>query len=259
MTAAALAQLAHVAIKEKKADEALARAQAALAAGQKTDDDGLLWNTWYALAMANDLKGNDQAALDAYDKALDFVGRALQASGGDAEKKGFMNTGYVRDLYSDAVARMIKSGKTQRAMEILELSRDAMLKQQFDPTQVQTKDVKLRARLDKYEDARSQMSSLQKQLDKAMEKPTAQRSDAQVKALSERIAKTRQELNQVVLDLKVTHRHLFQALAMDPQNLVGRRAELPAGSVLVEYFVADDALKQVPTGDHAVLDDLVQA
>jgi hypothetical protein len=36
MTAAALAQLAHVAIKEKKADEALARAQAALAAGQKT-------------------------------------------------------------------------------------------------------------------------------------------------------------------------------------------------------------------------------
>jgi CHAT domain-containing protein len=40
----------------------------------------------------------------------------------------------------------------------------------------------------------------------------------------------------------VSHRHLFQALAMDPQNLVGRRNELPAGSVLVEYFVADDAL-----------------
>ncbi len=242
LTAAIRAQLAYVAIKEKRGDEALAHAQAALASGQKTDDDTLLWKTWYAMAMANELKGNDQAALDAYDKALDFVGRALQASGGDADKKGFMNTGYVRDLYSDAVARMIRSGNTARAMEILELSRDAMLKQQFDPTQVQTKDVKLRARLDKYEDARSRVSSLQKQLDKAMEKPAAQRSDSQVKALSERIAKTRQELNQVVLDLKVTHRHLFQALAMDPQNLVGRRGDLPKGSVLVEYFVADDAL-----------------
>src|SRR5690606_18911261 len=95
---------------------------------------------------------------------------------------------------------------------------------------------------DRYNDARARVKGLEKQLEKALDKPTAQRSDAQVKAISEQIAKTRQELNAVVLDLKVTHRHLFQALAMDPQNLVGRRQDLPSGSVLIEYFIAGDAL-----------------
>jgi len=234
--------LSLIAVKEGKADDALKFAQKALAYAQQNDQDYMLWNAWYAMARANDLKKNDAAAIDAYENALTFVGKVLQASGGETEKAGHMNVGRVRQLYSDAVDRMLKAGKTQRAMEILELSRDAMLKQQFDPTKVQTKDKKVRARLDKIVETRDRVKGLQKQLQDAMDKPVGQRNDAQVKALSERIAKTKQEMNQVVLDLKVSHRQLFQALAMDPQNLVGRRELLPAGSVLVEYFVADDAL-----------------
>lgn len=231
--------LAMVAIKESKGDEALKAAKAAVAIAQKTDDASLLWNAYHALARASELKALDKDAVDAYEKALEHLGRALLASGGESEQQGYMNTGRVREVYKDAIARMLKSGNTKRAMEILELSRDAQLKQAFDPTKVATKDPKLRARLDKYEESRNRVQGLQKQLDKAMEKPG---SEAQVKAISERIAKTRQEMNQVVLDLKVTHRHLFQALAMDPQNLVGRRADLPKDSVLVQYFVASDAL-----------------
>jgi CHAT domain-containing protein len=234
--------LALIAIKEKKADKALEHAQAAVDDAQKTDDDALLWNAWHAMAQARELKHQDKEAVEAYEKALEHLGKALVAAGGETERQGYMSTGRVRDVYKDAVALLLKVGKTARAMEILELSRDAQLKQMFDPAKVQTKDPKLRATLDKYEKTRARVQGLQKQLDEAMDKSTAQRSDAQVKALGEQIAKTRQELNQVVLDLKVSHRHLFQALAMDPQNLVGRRNDLPAGSVLVEYFVAEDAL-----------------
>ncbi len=234
--------LALIAIKENKADDALARAREAVAIAEKTDDANLLWNTYHALAGALELKGQDKDAIDAYEKALAHLGRALLAAGGENERQGYMSTGRVRDVYKDAVALLLKAGKTARAMELLELSRDAMLKQMFDPTKIQSKDPKVRATLDKYEKSRARVQGLQKQLSQAMESSTASRSDAQVKALSEQIAKTRQEMNQVVLDLKVSHRHLFQALAMDPQNLVGRRSDLPAGSVLVEYFVAEDAL-----------------
>ncbi len=233
--------LALIAIKEKKADKAVEHAQAAVDLAVKTDDAALLWNAWHALAQARELKAQDKDAVEAYEKALEHLGKALVAAGGEADRQGYMSTGRVRDVYKDAVALLLKVGKTARAMEILELSRDAQLKQMFDPTKIQSKDPKVRATLDKYEKTRARVQGLQKQLDEAMDKSSAQRSDAQVKALGEQIAKTRQEMNQVVLDLKVTHRHLFQALAMDPQNLVGRRNDLPAGSVLVEYFVAEDA------------------
>ncbi len=234
--------LALIAIKENKGDEAMARAKEAVTLSEQTDNEMMLWNAWHAQARAFQLKGKDSDAVTAYEKALAHLGRALQASGGESEQQGYMNTGRVREVYKDAIEQFLKVGQTKRAMEILELSRDALLKQSFDPTKIQTKDVKLRAKLDHYDQARARVKGLEKQLATAMDKPVAQRSDAQVKALSEQIAKTRQELNSVVLDLKVTHRHLFQALAMDPQNLAGRREDLPKGSVLVEYFVADDAL-----------------
>lgn len=234
--------LALIAIRENKAEEALTRAKDSVALAEKTDSVMILWNAWHALARAHELKGQDNDAVAAYEKALEYLGRALQAAGGEAEQQGYMNTGRVRDVYKDAVARFLKAGQTKRAMEILELSRDAQLKQSFDPTKIQTKDTKLRAKLDRYDETRARVKGLEKQLATAMEKSSTQRSETQVKALGEQIAKSRQELNQVVLDLKVTHRHLFQALAMDPQNLVGRRQDLPKGSVLVEYFVADDAL-----------------
>lgn len=234
--------LALIALAEKKPDEAMTHAKDAVAGAEKTDDAALLWNAWHALARAHEQKSQDQEAVAAYEKSLAHLGRALQAAGGESEREGYMNTGRVREVYKDAIERFLKSGNTTRAMEILELSRDALLRQQFDATKVHTKDAALRARLDRVDEARARVKGLQKQLDDAMAKPVAQRNDAQVKALGERIAKTRQELNQVVLDLKVTHRHLFQALAMEPQNLADRRHQLPAGSVLVEYFVAGDAL-----------------
>lgn len=234
--------LALIAIKQNRADEAMTRAKEAVTLAQQTDDPGLMWNAWHALARAHELKGQGGDAVAAYEKSLEHLGRALQATGGENEQQGYMNTGRVREVYKDAIKRFLEAGHTKRAMEILELSRDALLKQSFDPTKIQTKDAKLRAKLDRYNEARARVQGLQKQLERAMDKPTAQRSNAQVKAISEQIAKTRQELNQVVLDLKVTHRHLFQALAMDPQNLVGRRQDLPKDSVLVEYFVAEDAL-----------------
>lgn len=223
--------LANVAIAEKRGDEAATQAKAALALAKGADSDDLLWAIWYANARAAELQGRD--ATDAYDKALDAIGRMLQAAGED--RGGFLATGHVRELYTAAIANLMKQGKTARAMEVLELSRDATLKQQFDATKVKPKDPALRSKLEKADQARAHVIGLQKQLQQAT-------NPAQQKALGEQIAKSRQELNQVVLDLKVSHRQLFQALAMDPQNLVGRRADLPKGSVLVEYFVAEDAL-----------------
>ncbi len=234
--------LAKIALAEKNADRALLEAQEALKYGKQTDDNGTLATAWHVLARAHALKKQDQEALDAYEKSLEYMGRELQAAGGESGRDGFMNTGETRDMYADAVEHLLKLGKTARAMEVLEVSRDAQLKQGFDATSVQTKDVKLRARLDRYEAARARVNGLEKQRVEAMNKPAIQRSAKQVKAIDAEIAKTREDLREVALDLKVTHGHLYRALALNPETFTDRRKDLPKDSVLVMYFIAEDAL-----------------
>ncbi len=230
--------LALVALGEGKPDEAVKRAKDAVAIAEKTDSVTVLWNAYYVLGRAYEMKKQDKDALAAYEHAMGFLSNALLAAGADSERTGYMNTGRVREVYRNSVELLLKLGMTTRAMEVLEISRDAMLKQSFDATEVASPNAAVQALLDKYEAARGRVNGLQKQLDKAAEKQSA----AQVKALGEQIAKARGDLNDAALQLKITHRELFQALSMAPQELVARSAALPAGTVVVQYFVANDAL-----------------
>ncbi len=230
--------LSLVALAEGKPDEAVKRAKEAVAIADKTDTVTILWNAYYALGQAYRRKNQDKEALAAYEQALRHLGNALLASGNDEDRSSYMNTGRVRAVYRDAIELLLKLGMTTRAREVLELSRDAMLRQSFDPTQVVTQDAAMRALLDKYDAARARVTGLQKQLEQAAEK----RNDARVKALAGLIAKAREELNEVALAIKGADRQLFQALAMAPQELAARSSSLPRGSVVVEYFIASDTL-----------------
>ena len=60
--------------------------------------------------------------------------------------------------------------------------------------------------------------------------------------LADLVAKGQQNLKTVAADLKGSHNALYRMMAVDPQSLMDRRAQLPAGAVIVEYFAADDAL-----------------
>jgi len=237
--AAADMTFALIAIAEGKADEAVARAKTAVASTSKTDAVTMLWNAYYTLGRAYQLANNDKEALAAYETALKYLNDALLATGADSEQSGYMNTGRVREVYRNAIELLLKLGMTGRAREILELSRDAMLKQAFGRSQIATPDAATQALLDKYEAGRARLVGLQQQLDKATEK----RNKARAKALGAQIASVRAELEQVARDLKVSDRQLFQALTMAPQEIAARAASLPKGTVVVEYFVASSSLE----------------
>src|SRR5262249_30351751 len=158
------------ALAEGKPDDAVKTAKAAVAAAEKTDAVTTQWNASYVLARAYELAKQDDQALAAYETTIDFLGKALLAAGSDSERGGYMNTSRVREVYRNAVELMLRLGKTTRAREVLELSRDAMLTQSFDATRVATTDVTTRALLDRYEAARARVKGLQKQLEQASEK-----------------------------------------------------------------------------------------
>jgi len=237
-----LDSLARIAISDRKGDEALRHATAMVAITQTTDDDELNAFAYHAVARAQTLLGKDQEALDAYEKYLTHIERAYRVVGTEAEQDTYAKLGNAPEMFKDAVQHLLKLGKSARALEVLEQSRNAQLKQTFDPTKVQTTDAKARAKLETYEQKRARVSGMEKLLAKAKERPATQRDTRQEKVLVEQIAKTREDLNALAIDLRTTHSQLYRALAMKPEHLASRRAELPAGAVVVEYFVADDAL-----------------
>ena len=164
--------------------KALAQAELCVKFAKQTDRPSLLAQAWHAFAVATASKG--QNAASAYDTALDHLTKELLAAGTDSD--AMMNNRQNRRLFSDAVEYFIKAGKTARAMEVLEMSRDAQTKQAMDPTAVVAKDPKVRERLARYEAARARIQALEKQLRQVSDKPSAQRSAEQLKTLGEQIA-----------------------------------------------------------------------
>ncbi len=224
-----------VAAGKAAADEAVAIAAAIESPEQQ-------WAAWHALGRAEAAAGRKAEAIAAYDKALAVMDQAMRGAGGEVEQQGFLGYGRVREVYKEAVQLLLEAGQTNRALEVLELSRDANLRRIFDPAKIRTRDAALEQKLEAVAEAERQAAAASRALADELAKPEAQRNEARVGALSQLAAQTSGEVRQLLLKLKRDHRGLFEALSVNPSSLVSRRADLPDGAIVLEYFVTDDAL-----------------
>jgi CHAT domain-containing protein len=242
MVASFLAELARVELSDNAVDSSQKAAEEAVRIAGKTDDDELGWKAWHALARVREKRGEGDAAGKAFDEAVARLGRAVMATGSEGSGAGYMSYGRAREVYRDAIQHFLDAGQPRRAMELLELSRDAQLRELMDPSRIDAQDADLGAGLSRYESARHRATAARSRLDDTLSKPAAERTGQLVDELTRQVAATRGELNQVVVGLRVSNRVLFMALGVDPQNLVQRRASLPEGAVLLQYFVSESAL-----------------
>lgn len=242
LVAALLAELARIELSEDAVDTARKAAEEAVKIASATDDDELGWKAWHVLARVRDKGGETEAAGKAFDEAVTRLGKAVVATGDEGSKAGYLSYGRAREVYRDAIQHFLDAGQPRRAMELLELSRDAQLRELMDPSRIDAQDADLGAGLTRYESARHRASAARSRLDQTLSRPAEERSGQLVDELTRQVAATRGELNQVVVELRVSNRVLFMALGVDPQNLVQRRTALPEGAVLLQYFVSDAAL-----------------
>lgn len=242
LVASLLAELARIELSENAVDTARKAAEEAVKIASTTDDDELGWKAWHVLALARDRGGETEPAGKAFDEAVARLGKAVVATGDEGARAGYLSYGRAREVYRDAIQHFLDAGQPRRAMELLELSRDAQLRELMDPSRIDAQDAELGAGLSRYESARHRATAARSRLDQTLSRPVEERSGRLVDELTQQVAATRGELNQVVVGLRVSNRVLFMALGVDPQNLVQRRASLPAGAVLLQYFVSDSAL-----------------
>ncbi|MCB9728624.1 MAG: CHAT domain-containing protein [Deltaproteobacteria bacterium] len=236
------AELSRVELGEGELAAARTAADEAVRIAGKTDDDALGWKAWHAMARVLEAADEKDAAGKAFDEAVARLGRALVAAGDEGSRAGYLRFGRARSVYQDAIQHFLDAGDHRRAMELLELSRDAQLRELMDPSRIDAQDPTLGAGLSRYESAKHRATAARSRLDETLARPAEERSEQLVDELTRQVARTRGELNQVVVGLRVSNRVLFMALGVDPQNLVQRRASLPEGSLLLQYFVSDAAL-----------------
>ncbi len=243
LRAAIHVELCHTELLAKRPKDALVHAEKAAAIAARIDIDGQRWAAMHALGLALAANGKGAEAAEKLKEATVVLAREIARSGGEQEQQGTMGVGRARKAFRDAIDLLIRLGRTDEALEVLERSRDAALKRTFRNVRPEVKDKAASAALDTVQDAKQKADAARRALVAEQSKPETQRSDARIKALGERIADTEARVRQLLFQLKAKHPRLYSLATnvADPRTLLKRRAALPARTVVAAYFVAEDA------------------
>ncbi|HEX8434358.1 CHAT domain-containing protein, partial [Archangium sp.] len=238
----AQSELALLEVQRGQSEAALAAAGEAVRIADATDIPEERWLAYYAQARALAAGGKQAEASAHYERAVTELGRVIGGASGEADRERLLSYGRRRQVFQDAIELYLRLGKTERALELLQLSHDTRLRQMFDSTGLKHQDGPLQEKLQQLEEAESRTRAAHRQLSEEYSKPPELRSDARIQALSKVVASTREEMQQQLLDLKADHRQLYNLLAINPQSISEVRGALPEGTLVVVYFIASDAL-----------------
>lgn len=236
------AKAAQLELDAGQAATALPLAQSATDLAEEIDIAGSRFPAWHVLAVALDKTGNAEGAYAAHEKAVAALVDVLSRSGGEAARDGSLSVGRTREVFRDAVDHCMRTGRIEKALEWLELSRDATLRRIFDPSKLKAQDQAARAELDKIRQAEQQVAASKKALHDELAKPEAQRNQAVVEALGKVVASNDREFRQLMVQLNAKNPRMYQALSIKAENLRDLQKSIPEGTVVVQYFASDDAL-----------------
>ncbi len=238
-----LSELAIVQIRLNQPQLAVALAAEATAAADKSDNLDERWQAHHALAKALDASKQPDVAYGEFERAVgDLVQTLSRAGSDDAERSGAMGYGRNRSAFEDAVDFCMRTGRVEKALEWLELSRDATLRKVFDSSKLKSKSEGTQKTLDQLKTAEQQAQAAQKALHEELAKPAEQRSQARVEALGKVAASNDRELRQLMLQLNAKNPRMYQALSIKAEDMRELQRSLPEGAIVVEYFAGDDAL-----------------
>ena len=238
-----LAELAIVQVRLGRSQQAVELAAEATQAADKSDNVDERWQAHHAMAKALDVNKQPDVAFGEYERTVADLVQALSRVGSDdSERSGAMGYGRTRSAFEDAVEFCMRTGRVEKALEWLELSRDAALRKTFDSHKLQSKSESTQKTLDELKTAEQQAQAAQKALHEELAKPTEQRSQARVEALGKVAASNDRELRQLMLQLNAKNPRMYQALSIKAEDMRELQRSLPEGAIVVEYFVGDDAL-----------------
>jgi len=227
---------------QKNGKAAIGAAKEALKLAEKLQVTNTLWTAYYALGRAQQAKGEAVKALTYFEKAIKLSSEMASKAGSEDDQAGFLSFGTTGELYEHTIALLLRMRKVNRAMEILEMSRNQKLRRIFDPGRLKSNNKKVQASLLKLRNANQRVVAAEKQLNAELSKAGTEQNAKRVEKLNELVAASNAEVRQLLLRLKKDHRNLYNAISIKPGQLVRRRKQIPEGAVIVQYFMSENTL-----------------
>ena len=192
---------------------------------------GLFWKGYY-LEEGGDL----QSAEEAYKETVEVFEELLAIQGGEIPVEK------IPWVYEKLVALLVKTGKSEEALEYLERSHSKALQEQFARLSVKFADSTKETMVEKAKRLEGALVSSEKELGAELSKPKAEQDQTALERLEKNLSLKQREYSNFIYELKKAHPELAGLFRVDPKDLRRQRSHMPKGMVLIEYLMGEKNL-----------------
>ncbi|MBN1698140.1 MAG: tetratricopeptide repeat protein [Spirochaetales bacterium] len=228
--------------KMKRYDDALACHLSAIEIATSLGNNSEKWKYQLNAGIDYESKKNSGKAIEYYLAAVDTLSAIKNRITSDTQKKGFSEQERQINVYKRLIEALIKGDRQEEAFKYIEESKSKIIKDAFGEVKPKAFDATLKETLvnvDKYE---KKKDAIEKKLQEEKGKPVEEQDKVKIRILSNTLATTEGEFNQWMLKLKVQNRKMYDALTITPTTLADIQKDIPAGSLILEYFISDNGL-----------------
>jgi len=219
-------------------DEALTRFTAGEALVAQIADPELGWRFAYARGQALEALNRNEEALSAYQRAV----KTIEQVRSELREERF-RAGYIEDKYQVYVALvqlLLKLGKADEAFVTAERLRARSYLDLLSRGQPPVRDDSQRQ---KETGLRNRIRELQRKLEEEANQPLPKRRGEAFELFSKELADAERSYENFLDDLLRTDPNYAAARALKVPNVDELKSQLPAGTALVEYVLAENSLE----------------
>ncbi|HEX7319265.1 MAG TPA: tetratricopeptide repeat protein [bacterium] len=200
------------------------------------------WKYELNAGIAHEARGDLEAAVEMYKDAAATLTNIKNKIKSEQLKKGFSELDKQIDVYKRLVDILIRAGKPDEALKYIEESKSKIIKDAFGDIKPKAEDSNLQETLANVDKMEKQKETLEQKLVEERQKPANEQDQTKIRILSSTLATTEGEFNQWMLKLKFQNRKMYDALTINPTTLGDVQKDIPANTILLEYFISSDKL-----------------
>ncbi len=193
----------------------------------------VMWQSQSNLGMLQELKGDKEKAIAYYKEAIDTIESIRGRLKSKELQAGFMKAEDKIDVYERLINLAIELESPEKCLEYLERSKSEVIKEIFAGLKPKIENEYARERFEQISELEGRIEATEKQLAQAT-------SEEEIENLTQVLAKTKGEVNQLMLELDNEHPEVYNFLTVHYTTFDIIQEQLPDNTLLIEYGLLDD-------------------
>ncbi|HDS09845.1 MAG TPA: CHAT domain-containing protein, partial [Firmicutes bacterium] len=235
--------LARIHLEKKDFDNAVILASKSINISSEIGIKRVLWKGLLLRGKAYMENGENEKAVDDFKASVKVINEIFTSYSSAEFREKFFKFENKLEPYTRLIELLIKLGRKEEALKYLEEQKSFISKEAFvNFDQLGKDNPELNDFLKEIKEKQQKNENLKELLSREKEKPNEFQDKEKIKYLTEVIAKTEGEFNQLMLQLEFKYPDVYSLLSIKPVNIADIRESLPKNTVILEYFITDENL-----------------